>query len=78
MSQIFVVCGPPTLESAGIPGFPKASFQDYPSAFTYAESIFTKTFSMYSSAKDLIFMVPYSPTPVATAVTTAATPAPTT
>lgn len=66
--QIYVVTSQADI-LMGSPGVPLTAFADFPSAITYAETIFKQTFDN-TTAKDLVFMitmnVPATVTPAAT------------
>jgi hypothetical protein len=69
MTQIYVIVNQrnPLIEGSGIPIL---AFSDYPSALTYAQSIFKPVLGSKMSARDLIFLVNLTPTPTSTASAT--------
>lgn len=72
MTQIYVVCASPSIETGGIVGPPTVAYSDYPSALTYAQSIFEAGFFSQFSARDLVFMVNLTPSSIIGEVVNAA------
>lgn len=63
--QVYVVMSQAQLMSPFNGGVPLAAFEDYPSALAYAQTNFKQTFAFNGqTAKDLIFLLTVSTTPV--------------
>jgi hypothetical protein len=75
MTQIYVVMSQGNY-LYGSKGEPVAAYPDFPSALTYAQSIFKKVIGSQETPKDLVFLLNISPTiPVPPPAPQATTPA---
>lgn len=71
-TQIYVVVSQENPLSYNHPS-PQQAFSDYPSALTYAQSIFSANYGSPETARDLIYMIPLAPAPT-TSPSSSATP----